>query len=595
MQENKLKRYRPYRPLSLPDRTWPDNSIDVAPTFCSVDLRDGNQALPIPMNIEEKLELFETLVGVGFKEIEIGFPASSDIEYRFLRKLIEENRIPADVTVQVLTQAREELIKRTMESLKGCGRAIVHLYNSTSTLQRRVVFGMDKDEIQDIAVRGARLIKELVAQDPTSKYILEYSPESFTGTETDYAARVCDAVMEVWEPTTENKIILNLPATVEMTTPNLYADQIEYFIRCLKEPAKAVISLHTHNDRGCGVAATELGLMAGATRLEGTLFGNGERTGNVDVITVALNMYTQGVNPGLDFHDLPRLQEIYERVTRMRVHQRHPYSGELVYTAFSGSHQDAIHKGMAALNKARLSEKEAEKEAEKTGEMTETGVWQVPYLPIDPADVGRSYEAVIRINSQSGKGGVAYIMERNFGYALPKPMHPQLGKLIQNRAEVKGNELSPGEIMAVFREQYLENNTPFAFEGFKNISTETSGQMEGILQLNVQGKSAEYRGRGNGPLDVSKQALLLADAGDFKLIEYREHSLGAGSDARAAAYVCIETEVGKTWGAGEDSNITHASIRALVCALNRAGLKFPDEEEARRATEATARLAGQTP
>ncbi|MGL4819090.1 MAG: 2-isopropylmalate synthase, partial [Bacilli bacterium] len=437
-------KYVPYPTVALTDRQWPNRTITKAPTWCSVDLRDGNQALPQPMNVEEKLELFQLLLEVGFKEIEVGFPSASDTEYRFIRRLIEEDRIPEDVTIQVLVQAREHLIARTFESLQGAKRAIVHLYNSTAETQRRIVFGKDRAEIIDIAVEGARLFNEYKAKYPDTDWYFEYSPESFSGTELDYALEICEAVLDVWEPTPERPVIINLPNTVEYCTPNVYADRIEWFHRNVKRRDSIVLSLHTHNDRGTGVASSELGLLAGADRLEGTLFGNGERTGNLDILTTALNMYTQGVDPELDFSNMNHLIDVYKKVTKLTVHERHPYAGELVYTAFSGSHQDAIRKGF-------IAQKESE-----------TGVWEVPYLPIDPQDVGRTYEEIIRINSQSGKGGAAYIMEEEFGFYLPKAMHTEFGAIVKQASDTRGDELANADIFALFEANYLKAVGPYA-------------------------------------------------------------------------------------------------------------------------------------
>ena len=437
MQIGKITKYTPFPQIDLPDREWPGKTITRAPIWASVDLRDGNQALATPMNVDEKLEMFDLLVEIGFKEIEVGFPSASDTEFNFIRRLVEEKRIPEDVTLQVLVQAREHLIRRTFESLQGVSKAIVHLYNSTSPVQRRVTFNKTKEEIKQIAVEGTRLVKSLISTIPDTRVRMEYSPESFSDTEVSYALEVCEAVMAEWAPTETNKIILNLPATVEVATPNVHADQIEWFCRNLKERDKAYISLHTHNDRGTGVAATELGLLAGADRVEGTLFGNGERTGNLDIVTVALNLYTQGIDPLLDFSQLEHIRSVYERITRMTVHERHPYAGDLVFTAFSGSHQDAIKKGMDLRAK----------------ENTDSARWEVPYLAIDPEDIGRDYEAIIRINSQSGKGGVAYILERDFGLDLPKAMHPDVGMVINKTADRGSRELSPSEVHAVFTQE----------------------------------------------------------------------------------------------------------------------------------------------
>ena len=459
MQKSPTTKYKPWGTIDLPDRTWPEKSIDRVPHWCSVDLRDGNQALPIPMGIKEKLELFELLVQIGFKEIEVGFPSAAQTEFDFARKLIDENLVPDGVALQVLTQAREHLIKRSFESLKGAKKAIVHVYNSTSPLQRKVTFGMSKEQIKQIAVDGVKLIRDLLPELDGTDVRLEYSPESFSDTEVDYALEVCEAVMEAWEPTEQKPIILNLPATVELFTPNVHADQIEWFCRNLKERDKAIVSLHTHNDRGTGTAATELGLLAGANRVEGTLFGNGERTGNLDIVTVALNMYSQGLNPGLDFSNLDKIRETYERTTGMTVHERHPYGGDLVFTAFSGSHQDAIKKGMDL--------------REKEGDSDET-LWQVPYLSIDPRDLGRTYEAIIRINSQSGKGGVAYVLSREFGLELPKPMHPEVGNLVNDKADSESRELAAEEIYETFKAEFLEKNFPLRLVGYQTTKIKES-------------------------------------------------------------------------------------------------------------------------
>ncbi|MBS0616551.1 MAG: 2-isopropylmalate synthase [Spirochaetes bacterium] len=577
MKPEIVQKYQEYRPLELKDRTWPNNSITRAPRWCSVDLRDGNQALVYPMEIREKTEFFNLLVEIGFKEIEVGFPAAADVEYNFLRHLVDNRLVPEDVTVQILTQAREHLIRKSFDALAGVRRAIVHMYNSTSTLQRDVVFGMSRAEIKKLAVDGIRLVKELAVeyQKKTGTiFELEYSPESFTGTEIDYAVEICAAVMDVWEPTTDRKIILNLPSTVEMTSPNLYADQIEYFIRHIPQRETAVISLHTHNDRGCGVAATELALMAGADRVEGTLFGNGERTGNCDIVTVALNMLTQGVNPQLDFSDINRAAELYERTTRMPIHERHPYVGDLVFTAFSGSHQDAINKGLA---KRKLKA--------HTGEKV---VWAVPYLPIDPHDIGRTYESIIRINSQSGKGGVAYVMEHDFGCRLPKTMHPEFARVVQTIAEAQGGEVMPQEINTAFENEYLQRKSPLELVGISAIEEKPdSGEVNLRLKISsdragflVAGKT-EFEGKGNGPLDAARGAIIAAAQGklDFQIKNYSEHSLGEGSDARAIAYIQIERPVlslsngpDKTtfYGVGVSPNISRASIEALVSAVNRA-------------------------
>ena len=556
MQKGRITRYQPFQPIYLPDRQWPSRTISAAPTWCSVDLRDGNQALAIPMSVAEKLEMFKLLVTIGFKEIEVGFPAASQIEFDFIRRLIEEDHIPDDVTIQVLVQAREELIERTIESIYGAKKAIVHLYNSTSPLQRRVVFGLDKPAIVGIATRGTQLIKDLLPSLPGTQVVFEYSPESFSSTEIEFALEICEAVVDVWQPTRENRIILNLPTTVEVSTPNGHADQIEWFCRHMRKRENAIISLHTHNDRGTGVASTELGLLAGADRVEGTLFGNGERTGNVDIVTLALNMYTQGVDPRLDLSDINAVRAVYERCTRMEVPARQPYAGELVFTAFSGSHQDAINKGMGAQD-------------------PEPGaLWQVPYLPIDPMDIGRTYEAIIRINSQSGKGGVAYVMENEFGFQLPKAMRIEFGKLINIIADASGEEIPSAQILQAFQQEYLRRTEPFALETFRTErNTDALGnEVVGCTaNVNVRGSSHEVHGQGNGPIDAFVRALNEADIAHFKLLSYAEHSLDQGAGARAVAYIQIETQEGhKFFGAGIETNIEIASIKAVLSALNRA-------------------------
>jgi 2-isopropylmalate synthase len=555
MQKGHITRYQPFPRIDLADRQWPSRIITKAPIWCSVDLRDGNQALPIPMSVEEKLEMFDLLTHIGFKEIEIGFPSASQTEFDFTRRLIEEKRIPADVTVQVLVQAREELILRTFESLKGIKRAIVHLYNSTSPIQRRIVFGMEKPEIVNIAVRGSRLVKELVTTLPDSQIVFQYSPESFSCTEIDFALEICEAVVDVWQPTVEHKIILNLPDTVQYATPNIHADQIEWFCRHLRHRESAIISLHTHNDRGTGVAATELGLMAGADRVEGTLFGNGERTGNVDIVTVALNMYMQGIDPGLDLSDINAIRAVYEKCTRMEIPVRLPYAGELVFTAFSGSHQDAINKGMAAQDQAPGA------------------LWEVPYLPIDPKDIGRTYEAIIRINSQSGKGGVAYIIENEFGLKLPRAMHVEFSKVIKALADVTGGELSSKQLYQAFEQEYLQYGGPITLEKFhaENIpGSEGTPAVQCIARLRIDGIVREIRAQGNGPIDAFVTALKQEDIASFKVLSYSEHSLSQGADAQAAAYIQIQTDRDKIFfGAAIETDIELASIKAVVSAVNR--------------------------
>ena len=536
--------------MDYPEREWPNKQIQKAPIWCSVDLRDGNQALIDPMTVEEKVEMFNLLVKLGFKEIEIGFPSASQIEFDFMRELVERNLIPEDVTVQVLVQCREHLIKRTFEALEGVKRAVVHIYNSTSTLQRDVVFNKSKEEIKQIAIEGTELVKSFVKDFP-GKIILEYSPESFTGTELEYALEVCTAVQDTWGATKDNPIIINLPATVEMTTPNVYADQIEWMHKHFKNRESIILSIHPHNDRGTGVAATELALLAGTDRVEGTLFGNGERTGNLDILTVAYNMFSQGINPELDLTNIVEIQEVYERCCKMKVPMRHPYAGKLVFTAFSGSHQDAINKGVKAMKERNQD------------------WWEVPYLPIDPADVGREYEPIVRINSQSGKGGVAFVMDSEFGYKLPKAMHKEFADVIQKIAEKQG-EVAPATIMEVFTNEYLKLTSPYEFlraraedHGERDTKVELSFRYNGMLQ--------EVEAVGNGPLDAVKLALHNTTDVDVTILDYAQHALGEGSNARAAAYICMRDEKtgNVTHGVGVSSNITRAGIRAVFSALNR--------------------------
>ena len=555
MQKGKITKYTPFPQIDLPDRQWPSRTITHAPIWASVDLRDGNQALATPMTVNEKLEMFELLVKIGFKEIEVGFPSASDTEFNFIRRLVDEKRIPADVTLQVLVQAREHLIRRTFESLEGVSKAIVHLYNSTSPVQRRVTFNKTKDEIKAIAVEGTRLVKSLVETIPGTQIRFQYSPESFSDTEVDYALEVCEAVMAEWAPSEDDKIILNLPATVEVATPNVHADQIEWFCRNLKERNKAYISLHTHNDRGTGVAATELGLLAGADRVEGTLFGNGERTGNLDIVTVALNLYTQGVDSALDLSELEQIRRIYERITRMTVHDRHPYAGDLVFTAFSGSHQDAIKKGMDLRAK----------------EDTEGARWEVPYLAIDPEDIGRDYEAIIRINSQSGKGGVAYILERDFGLDLPKAMHPEVGMVVNDTADQGSRELSPQEVHEVFVQEYVNLKAPMELLSIEREDFSQSGEVKVDAEIRMNGTSNRLSGMGNGPISAFVDALEQEGYKDFQLLDYRQHSIGGGSKTKAAAYIQIKNDDGSvSFGCGINANIELAGLRALVSAFNRA-------------------------
>jgi 2-isopropylmalate synthase len=557
MFSDKIRKYRPYPPVELPDRVWPGATIRQAPIWCSVDLRDGNQALIQPMSLSEKLDMFRMLVDVGFKEIEVGFPSASQVEFDFARMLIEQDLIPDDVVIQVLTQSRESLIKKTFASLQGARQAVVHLYNSTSTLQRDVVFKMGRQEIIDLGVQGARLIrKEAAKTDTVIRY--EYSPESFTGTELDFALEICEAVMAEWAPDAGHPVIINLPATVEMSTPNIYADQIEWFIRHMKNREHAIISLHAHNDRGSAVAATEMALMAGADRVEGTLFGNGERTGNVDIVTLALNLFTQGIDPHLDFSDINRIIEVYERCTRLPVHPRHPYAGELVYTAFSGSHQDAINKGMAA----------CEEKAD--------AAWAVPYLSIDPQDVGRTYESIIRINSQSGKGGIAYIMDKEFGFKLPKEMHPEFGAIIQKISDASGGELQAEVVYHTFEKEYLLAAPCYKLKGFNVVKRHidqdedlSTAEVEAVILVDT--KEEKICASGNGPLDAFCEALRSGLGLTFTLQSYHEHALTKGSSSKAVSYILITDGEGREfWGAGVDTDIIIASIKALLSAMNRA-------------------------
>jgi 2-isopropylmalate synthase len=546
-------KYTPFPPVSLPDRQWPNRVHAHAPHWCSVDLRDGNQALAQPMSVEEKLEYFALLVAVGFKEIEVGFQSASQIEFDFCRRLIEEKRVPDDVSLQILCQCREDLIVRSLEALRGAKNIIFHLYNSTSPKQREYVFSASRDDIKAIAMRGVSWLKQhmgpLVAEG--SRIRLEYSPESFTSTELDFALEICEAVTDVWQPAADNKIILNLPATVEYATPNVHADQIEWMCRHLTRRELTIVSLHTHNDRGTGIAATELGLLAGADRVEGTLFGNGERTGNLDIVTVALNLHTHGIETGLDFSDLPRIREVYERCTRMDVPPRQPYAGDLVFTAFSGSHQDAIKKSWPHQKPGRP--------------------WDVIYIPVDPADIGRTYKAIIRINSQSGKGGVAYILETEFGYTLPKLMHKEIGKLVNDLADKHGTELTPAEIVGAFEREYLDQ--PGASVGLHDFRTvERGAQVTCEADLVLRGEPVAVKGQGNGPIDAFMRGL--AATGRLPACDvqsYSEHSLGSGAEAKAVSYIQLKLADGRSlFGAGVDTNIELASIRAIVSALNRA-------------------------
>ena len=548
-----IEKYRPFTPINLPDRTWPGRVIDRAPMWCSVDLRDGNQALVEPMGPDRKRRMFDLLVKLGFKEIEVGFPAASETDFAFVRELVERDLVPPDVTIQVLTQARPELIERSFESIRGAKRAIMHLYNSTSTLQRRVVFGLDKNGIVDIAVNGARLIRDLAEKMPHTEVIYQYSPESFTGTELDFAVEICESVMDVWQPTSAKKTILNLPATVEMATPNIYADQIEWFGRNIRDRDSIVLSLHPHNDRGTAVAAAELGVMAGADRVEGTLFGNGERTGNVDVMTLALNLFSQGIDPALEIHDIDDIVRTVEHCNQLPVHPRHPYAGELVYTAFSGSHQDAIKKGFEALEKRN------------------DPLWEVPYLPIDPKDLGRSYEAVIRVNSQSGKGGVAYVLKADHGLDLPRGLQIEFSKCVQEVADRTGKELSSADIWSLFEETYLGRDV-IALSDY-NLFPEPGApnQRRIAAAVLIDGVERKIEGVGNGPIDAFVDALQGECGVELTVGDYREHALGAGADAQATAYIEVRNGQDLTlWGVGIDENIITASLKAVASAASRA-------------------------
>jgi 2-isopropylmalate synthase len=566
MSSMPIHKYRPFPPVDLPDRQWPSRIITKAPIWCSVDLRDGNQALVEPMGPERKRRMFEMLVRLGFKEIEVGFPAASDTDFTFVREIIEGDIIPEDVTIQVLTQSRPEQIARSFEAIRGARRAIMHLYNSTSELQRRVVFGLDRAGILDIAVTGARQIRDLAAEMPETEIVYQYSPESFTGTELDFAVEICEAVMDVWQPAPQKKVILNLPATVEMATPNVYADQIEWFGRHIRDRDSIVLSLHPHNDRGTGVAAAELAVMAGADRVEGTLFGNGERTGNVDVMTLALNLFSQGVDPGLEIRDIDEIVRTVEYCNQLPVHPRHPYAGELVYTAFSGSHQDAIKKGFEALQK-RNDE-----------------VWEVPYLPIDPKDLGRSYEAVIRVNSQSGKGGVAYVLKADYGLDLPRGLQIEFSKCVQEVADRTGKELTGADLWALFEEAYLRHDGIALVDYSLYPEPGAREQRRIAATVSMGGAERQIEGVGNGPIAAFVDALSRDCGVALAVADYREHAIGAGADARATAYVQVKTCPGPSprkqgsgdggeaglWGVGIDANITTASLQAVASAAARA-------------------------
>ena len=547
MAINPTVKYRPFAAIGLRDRTWPDKIITTPPLWCSVDLRDGNQALIEPMDAARKRRMFDLLVKTGFKEIEVGFPAASQTDFDFVRELIEHNLIPDDVTIQVLTQARKELIERTYESVRGARRAIIHVYNSTSTLQRRVVFGLDRQGIVDIAVNGARCVLEQALKQPATEWQFEYSPESFTGTELEFAVDICNAVNDVWQPTPARKVILNLPATVEMATPNIYADQIEWFGRNIRHRDCIVLSVHPHNDRGTAVAAAELAVMAGADRVEGTLFGNGERTGNVDVVTLALNLFTQGVDPGLDFSNINEAARCVEHCNQLPIHPRHPYVGDLVFTAFSGSHQDAIKKGFSARQ--------------------DSDIWEIPYLPVDPRDLGRSYESIIRVNSQSGKGGIAYLLERDYKLAMPRRLQIEFSHAVQAVTDATGKEMTSGQIWELFNEEYLGLEGEYAYVSHQLTTAKEHDNERLALKLRCHGQGAVLHGEGNGPIDAIVDALGFR----FDVLSYEQHSIGTGSDARAVAFVEITTSARATlFGAGIHENIVTASLLAVLSAVNRA-------------------------
>ena len=554
MHKDPSNKYRAFTPINIPDRTWPNRVINKAPIWLSSDLRDGNQSLIEPMDAAKKMRFFKTLVAVGLKEIEVGFPSASQTDFDFVRELIEGGHIPDDVTIQVLTQAREDLITRTFESLKGARQAIVHYYNATAPSFRRIVFNQDKAGVIEIAVNAAHIIKRLAAENPETAWRFEYSPEVFSSTETDFAVEVCNAVIGVFQPTPAHKLILNLPATIEAATPNIYADQIEWFCRHVERRDSVLVSLHTHNDRGTGVAATELGLMAGADRVEGCLFGNGERTGNVDLVTVALNLYTQGVDPQLDFSDIDAVRKVVEECNQLPVHPRHPYVGDLVHTAFSGSHQDAIRKGFA--------------------QQDANGVWEVPYLPIDPADIGRSYEAVIRVNSQSGKGGITFLLEQEYGISLPRRMQIEFSQVVQKETDRLGLEMSATQIYSLLQAEYLQATTPYALKGHR--LQEENGTSAVDIEVSSDGVVQHWRGIGKGPLEALVAGLPVG----VEIMDFHEHAIGSGTNARAAAYIELRVNGGRALhGVGIDENLTTASFRALFSALNRS-LRQTEEQAA---------------
>ena len=557
-----FQRYEPVIPVVLADRTWPDARMTQAPRWCAVDLRDGNQALIDPMSPARKKRMFELLVSMGYKEIEVGFPSASQTDFDFVRMLIEDNLIPDDVVIQVLTQAREHLIERTFEALDGAKQAIVHLYNSTSTLQRRVVFGLDKDGIKDIAVQGARLVAKYAEQMQGTEIYYEYSPESYTGTELEFALEVCEAVLDVWQPTPDRKAIINLPATVEMATPNVYADSIEWMHRNFTRRDSIILSLHPHNDRGTAVAAAELGYLAGADRIEGCLFGNGERTGNVCLVTLGLNLLTQGIDPQINFSDIDAIKRTVEYCNQLPVHERHPYGGDLVYTAFSGSHQDAINKGLNALQSA----------ADAAGVSVDDAHWEVPYLPIDPKDVGRTYEAVIRVNSQSGKGGVAYIMRTEYKLELPRRLQIEFSRVIQQHTDEAGGEVTPAQMWEIFVDEYLPNpNKPWG--RFSLVATQQDSTVDGDTNMTVairdNGADVQLSGSGNGPI-AAFCAALASHGLDVRVLDYNEHALSAGGDASAASYLECAVEGQMLWGVGIDPSMVTSSLKAIISAVNRA-------------------------
>lgn len=548
MIANPAQKYRRFEPIQLPDRQWPNRVIEKPPIWMSTDLRDGNQALIDPMSVETKTRYFKALVAMGFKEIEVGFPSASATDFNFVRRLIEEDLIPKDVTIEVLTQAREDLIERTVESLHGARRAILHMYNPIAPSFRKIVYNTDKAGVKQIAERGTRWVKELTAQYPETEWVYQYSPEVFSSTEIEFAKEVCDAVSAIWQPTPEQKMIFNLPATVEMSTPNTYADQIEWMHRHLNNRDSIILSVHPHNDRGTAVAAAELAVMAGADRVEGCLFGNGERTGNVDLVTLALNLYSQGIDPGLDFSQIDEIRQLAEECTQLPVHPRHPYAGELVFTAFSGSHQDAIKKGFACQDP--------------------NDHWQVPYLPIDPADLNRDYDAVVRVNSQSGKGGVSFLLQQHAGFELPRRLQIEFSKIVQTVSDATGKEINSADIFSLFEKEYLQNNGPYQFQGSK-VSDE-NGVVRMQIDSRYQGQSVTLTGQGNGPIDAAAKALAAHTGQPISIVDYQEHGLGRGSDVAAVCYVEMKINGGEAvFGIGQDENITTAAIKALMNGVNR--------------------------